>query len=129
MNQPLHRFKAELFKALGHPLRIKILETLRSGEVGVAELLRQLEVEPATASQQLGVLRSRGLVDSRRQGSSVYYRLRDPLVLDLLKVARAMSANHLVNMQELLAAEMREQGLAAKQTGGNTSRRAAAAVS
>lgn len=126
MNQPLHRFKAELFKALGHPLRIKILETLRAGEVSVAELLRQLEVEPATASQQLGILRSRGLVDSRREGSSVYYRLRDPLVLDLLKVARAMSANHLVNMQELLAAEMREAGLAAKQTGRNGGRRAAA---
>ncbi len=126
MNQPLHRFKAELFKALGHPLRIKILETLRAGEVSVAELLRQLEVEPATASQQLGILRSRGLVDSRREGSSVYYRLRDPLVLDLLKVARAMSANHLVNMQELLAAEMREEGLAAKQTGRNGGRRAAA---
>lgn len=126
MNQPLHRFKAELFKALGHPLRIKILEMLRTGEVSVAELLRQLEVEPATASQQLGILRSRGLVDSRRQGSSVHYRLRDPLVLDLLKVARAMSANHLVNLQGLLAAEMREEELAAKQTGRNGSRRAAA---
>lgn len=126
MNQPLHRFKAELFKALAHPLRIKILETLRAGEVSVAELLRQLEVEPATASQQLGVLRSRGLVDSRRQGSSVYYRLRDPLVLELLTVARAMSANHLVDMQQLLAAEMRAEGLAAKQTGGHAGRRAAA---
>ena len=126
MNQPLHRFKAELFKALGHPLRIKILETLRAGEVSVAALLRHLEVEPATASQQLGILRSRGLVDSRREGSSVYYRLRDPLVLDLLKVARAMSANHLVNLQGLLAAEMREEGLAAKRAGGNGGRRAAA---
>jgi len=126
MNQPLHRFKAELFKALGHPLRIKILETLRSGEVSVADLLRQLEVEPATASQQLGVLRSRGLVDSRREGSSVYYRLRDPLVLDLLKVARAMSANHLVSMQDLLAAEMRDEGLTAKRAASNAGRRAAA---
>lgn len=125
MNQPLHRFKAELFKALGHPLRIKIVETLRSGEVSVAELLRRLDVEPATASQQLGVLRSRGLVDSRREGTTVYYRLRDPLVLDLLKVARAMSAKHLVNMQELLAAEMREEGITPKQT-GNTGRRPAA---
>ena len=126
MYQPLHRFKAELFKALGHPLRIKILETLRAGEVSVAALLRQLEVEPATASQQLGILRSRGLVDSRREGSSVYYRLRDPLVLDLLKVARAMSANHLVNLQGLLAAEMRAEGLAAKQRGRDGGRRAAA---
>ena len=125
MNQPLHRFKAELFKALGHPLRIKIVETLRSGEVSVAELLRRLDVEPATASQQLGVLRSRGLVDSRREGTTVYYRLRDPLVLDLLKVARAMSAKHLVNVQELLAAEMREEGITPKQT-GNTGRRPAA---
>jgi DNA-binding transcriptional ArsR family regulator len=126
MHQPLHRFKAELFKALGHPLRIKIVETLRSGEVSVADLLGQLEVEPATASQQLGVLRSRGLVDSRREGTTVYYRLRDPLVLDLLKVARAMSAKHLVNMQELLAAEMREEGLTGKPTASNAGRRSAA---
>jgi ArsR family transcriptional regulator len=126
MNQPLHRFKAELFKALGHPLRIKIVETLHSGEVSVAELLTQLEVEPATASQQLGVLRSRGLVDGRREGTTVYYRLRDPLVLDLLKVARAMSANHLVNMQQLLTAEMREEGITPRTT-GNASRRPAPA--
>lgn len=117
MNQPLHRFKAEVFKALGHPLRIKILETLRTGEVSVADLLRQLEVEPSTASQQLGVLRSRGLVESRRQGSSVYYRLRDPLVADLLELARAMFNNHVVDVQQLLAAQIREEGLAAPQSG------------
>jgi len=126
VNQPLHRFKAELFKALGHPLRIKILEILGAGELSVAELQRRLEVDPATTSQQLAILRSRGLVDSRRAGSAVHYRLRDPLVLDLLKVARAMSANHLVNMQELLAAEMREEGLTARGTGGNAGRRPAA---
>ena len=126
MNQPLHRFKAELFKALGHPLRIKILEILDAHEVSVADLQRQLEVEPATASQQLGILRSRGLVESRRQGSTVYYRVRDVLVLDLLRVARMMKGNHLVDLHQLLAEEIREEGLAAAHSGPERGRSAAA---
>lgn len=129
MNQPLHRFKAEVFKALGHPLRIKILELLRAGEVSVSDLLRQLEVEPSTASQQLAVLRIRGIVESRREGNNVFYRLRDPSVGDLLDVARRMFNNHVVDLQQLLVAQEQEDRLVARQPRRGASRGAVGARS
>lgn len=106
--QPLHRFKADLFKTLGHPLRIQILEILRSGEVSVRDLLRELEVEPSTASQQLGVLRARGIVESRRTGAAVLYRVRDHRMIELLDVGRRVFANQVLVMQHLLDAQNRE---------------------
>lgn len=115
MDQPLHQFKAELFKAFGHPLRIKILELLRGGDLTVAELLRQLEVEPSTASQQLALLRARGIVEGRREGTTVRYSLRDPLVGELLNVARRMFDNHVVDLQQLFEAQRREDRTFARQ--------------
>jgi DNA-binding transcriptional ArsR family regulator len=110
MNQPLHRFKAELFKTLGHPLRIRILELLRNGEVSVRDLLRELEVEASTASQQFGILRARGIVDSRRGEGTVYYRIRDPLITDLLDVGRRVFGKHVLDLQQMLDAQEREEG-------------------
>ena len=108
-SQLLHRFKAELFKTLGHPLRIQILEILRSGEASVRDLLRELGVEPSTASQQLGVLRARGIVESRRSGATVLYRLRDPLMVELLDVGRRVFANQVLDLQHLLDVQEREE--------------------
>jgi DNA-binding transcriptional ArsR family regulator len=102
--QPLHGFKAALFKALGHPLRLRMLELLRDGEMSVQDLLRELEVEPSTASQQLGILRSAGIVENRRAGSLVFYRLRDPLVVELLDVGRRVFANQVSDLQHEVAA-------------------------
>lgn len=110
MSQPLHRFKAELFKTLGHPLRIRMLELLRTGEVSVRDLLRELDVEPSTASQQLGVLRAGGIVDSRRADGTVYYRLRDPLVAELLDVGRRVFGKQVLDLQHVLAAQKRTEG-------------------
>lgn len=109
MSQPLHRFKAELFKTLGHPLRIRMLELLRTGEVSVRDLLRELDVEPSTASQQLGVLRTGGIVDSRRADGTVYYRLRDPLVAELLDVGRRVFGKQVLDLQHVLAAQKRSE--------------------
>jgi ArsR family transcriptional regulator len=102
MQDPLRRFKAEFFKALAHPARIKILELLRSGEMSVNELQVHLEIESSTVSQQLGVLRSRNIVEARKVGTSVYYRVRDPQVFELLDVARRIFNTHLVNTQSML---------------------------
>jgi ArsR family transcriptional regulator len=97
----LHGFKAELFKALSHPVRIRILELLRTGEMTVSELQSRLELEASSVSQQLGVLRSRQLVAGRKAGTSVHYRVVDPQVFDLLDVARAMFDRHLVSLQAM----------------------------
>ena len=110
MAEQLHRFKSELFKTLGHPLRIHILELLRGGELSVRDLLRELDVEPSTASQQLAVLRTGGVVDSRRADGTVYYRLRDPLVAELLDVGRRVFGKQVLGLQNVLAAQKRAEG-------------------
>src|SRR2546428_6677899 len=93
--EPLHRFKAGLFKALGNPLRLRVLELLRHGEMSVRDLLRELEVEPSTASQQLGILRQQGGVESRRADGTCYYRIKQPLVSELLDVGRRIYPTNL----------------------------------
>ncbi len=104
-NQPLQRFKAEFFKALGHPVRITILELLRNGDLTVGELQERLAIDSSSVSQQLAVLRSRNIVESRRAGSSVLYTVRDPSVFQLLDIARAIFDHHLSDMQEMAALE------------------------
>jgi ArsR family transcriptional regulator len=97
----LQGFKAELFKALGHPVRIRILEHLRDGERTVSELQELLEIEMSSVSQQLAVLRARQLVEGRKEGTSVHYQVVDPQVFALLDTARAMFQRHLASLQEL----------------------------
>jgi DNA-binding transcriptional ArsR family regulator len=82
------RLKAEFFKALGHPLRIRVLEVLAEGDQSVSELLEQVSVEQPNLSQQLGVLRRAGFVVARREGSNVIYALADPRIANLLAVSR-----------------------------------------
>jgi ArsR family transcriptional regulator len=86
----LPRLKAEFFKALGHPVRIRALELLSERERTVSELLEHVDVEQPYLSQQLGVLRRAGFVVARRDGSHVVYALADPRVADLLAVSRQM---------------------------------------
>lgn len=103
LSRPLSEVKAELFKALGHPARVRVLEVLVDGERTVGELQPLVGIESSHLSQQLGVLRRAGLVSARREGSSVHYTLRDPLVADLLAVARQFLLATLTETRELLA--------------------------
>ena len=104
----LQAFKAEFFKALAHPLRVRILEVLRGGERTVQELQASLGVDQATASQQLAVLRGRNVVVARKEGTSVRYTVRDPLVGDLLDVARRLFNKQLTGTQTMLRELRRE---------------------
>jgi ArsR family transcriptional regulator len=99
----LSQFKAEFFKALAHPLRIRILDELRRGEVGVNDLCARLDVEQSTLSQQLAVLRNRSIVVGRKDGQSVFYSVRDPEVFKLLDVAKKIFNNHLIDVKDLLS--------------------------
>lgn len=103
MSTPLYQLKAEFFKALGHPVRIRVLELLSEREHAVAEMLPEVGVEPANLSQQLAVLRRANLVVSRKEGSTVYYSLTSPHVAELLKVARTILSGVLAGQAELLA--------------------------
>lgn len=99
----LSQFKAEFFKALAHPLRIRILDSLRAGEMGVNELCARLTVEQSTLSQQLAVLRTRDIVVARKAGNNVFYSVKDPSTFRLLDVARDIFNNHLINVKDLLS--------------------------
>ena len=101
MNQSLQRFKAEFFKAVAHPTRIRILELLRNGEKSVGELQREIASEGSTVSQQLAILRMKNMVDTRKLGNVIYYRLCDPLVNDVLDVARRIFHSHVIELRAM----------------------------
>jgi ArsR family transcriptional regulator len=100
---PLSEVKAELFKALAHPARIRALELLTQRDYSVGELQPLVGIESSHLSQQLGVLRRAGLVTTRKDGSSVIYAIRDPLVAELLAVAKRFLLNSLAQTRDLLA--------------------------
>lgn len=103
MTRPLYQAKAEFFKTLAHPARIRVLELLAERDHQVAELLPEVGIEAAHLSQQLAVLRRAGLVTSRRDGSGVVYSLTSPQVVDLLAVARRILSEVVSGQVELLA--------------------------
>jgi ArsR family transcriptional regulator len=105
----LQAFKAEFFRALAHPVRIRILEALVRGERTVGQLQRALDLEQSLVSQQLAILRAKNVVTPRKDGTTVYYALRDPLLSDLLDVARKIFNRHLVGTQDLLRELQRER--------------------
>ena len=95
-------FKADLLKVLSNPVRIQILDALRTGERSVNDMAESLEMEPSSISQQLAVLRSRNLVTSRKQGNFVFYSIRDPAIFKILDAALEVFNNHLVNVRDAL---------------------------
>lgn len=99
---PVHEVKASLFRVLGHPARVRILELLRDGERSVGALQSELELDSGGTSQHLAALRRIGLVESRREGTSVFYRVDEPSVFDLLEAGRAIVARRLAAEQALL---------------------------
>ena len=90
LSRPLYQIKADFFKTLGHPIRIRVLELLSQREHTVSEMLTEIGVEAANLSQQLSILRRAGLVTARRAGLSVTYELTTPQVAELLAAARAI---------------------------------------
>jgi ArsR family transcriptional regulator len=105
----LQVFKAAFFKALAHPVRIRILERLVRGDQSVQELQLALGVGQPVVSQQLAVLRTNNIVVGTKAGVSVRYAIRDPLIAELLQVARQIFNNHLVSTQGLLRQLQRER--------------------
>lgn len=102
MATPLYMKKAEFFKTLGHPARIRVLELLSEGERSVGELLPEVGLEASHLSQQLGVMRRFGLVSTRKQGSAVYYALVSGDIAELLGVARKILTGVLNDQIEVL---------------------------
>jgi DNA-binding transcriptional ArsR family regulator len=108
MNEPLRKFKAQIFQALAHPTRIAIVDALRDGEMTAGALMASLQLEQANASQHLAVLRAKQVVVNRRAGNQVYYSLRDPVLLDVLDLLRRYFYAHLNETLTMLG-EMNEE--------------------
>ena len=102
-SDPVYAVKAQLFRVLGHPVRIRILELLSDGERTVGDLQAELNLDSSGTSQHLAALRQQGVLESRRAGTSTYYRIRNPRVSQLLAVARQILASALSNSQALLS--------------------------
>lgn len=104
LSQSISALKAELFKALAHPGRVRILEVLSLGERSVSEIQPLVGIEASShLSQQLGVLRRAGLVQTRKDGASVIYSLAYDELVELLKVAKHLLINSLTTSEDLLA--------------------------
>jgi ArsR family transcriptional regulator len=99
---PIYRLKAEFFRLLGHPARVRILELLRDGERSVGDLQAALGLDSSGTSQHLTAMRRQGLLESRRVGTSVYYSVKDPRMFQLLEIARQVLTGRLEETRELL---------------------------
>lgn len=103
MTAPIYQLKADFFKTLSHPARIRVIEVLRDGEASVSELIPQVGLEPSHLSQQLRVLRRAGLVSSRKVGNTVQYSVPDPRLFQVLELAKQILSTSLEETSHLLA--------------------------
>lgn len=103
MTRPIYQLKADFFKTLAHPARIRVLELLRDGERSVGELIPEVGLEASHLSQQLGILRRANVLQARKEGSTVRYSVTDPRIFELLEVAKAILTNSLAETRQLLA--------------------------
>ncbi len=102
MTEPIQQVKAEFFKALAHPARIRVLELLAEGELSVGELVEEVGLESSHLSQQLGVLRRANLVRTRKEGASVFYSLADRRLAKMLGLAKEILLTYLTETADLL---------------------------
>jgi ArsR family transcriptional regulator, arsenate/arsenite/antimonite-responsive transcriptional repressor len=103
MTVPLYQAKAEFFRTLGHPVRIRVLELLQDGPLPVRDLLSAIDIEASSLSQQLAVLRRAGIVTATREGATVVYALSTTDVAALMFAARRILTELLAGQGELLA--------------------------
>jgi ArsR family transcriptional regulator len=114
MKQDLRRFKAELFQALAHPTRIAIVEALRNGEMSAGQIIEQLGIEQANASQHFAVLRSKQVVVNRKEGNQVFYSLRDPVLVEVLDILKRYFYSQLSETASMLKEMRTERGAVKK---------------
>jgi DNA-binding transcriptional ArsR family regulator len=98
----LRQFKADFFKALAHPLRIRILELLRDGPLSVTHIQEATGAPSSSVSQQLAVLRSRNILTTEHRGTTVIYSVPDAELFELLDVARRIFDAHLSGTIDML---------------------------
>lgn len=114
MLDSMRKFKAGIFHALGHPTRVALVEVLGNGELTVGQLCEHVGIEQANASQHLAVLRNKHIVETRKHGNQIFYRLRDRRLREVLDKMREYFFAHLDDALELLRQERKQHRKAAK---------------
>ena len=104
MQNSLHEYKANIFKALAHPTRVAILEVLLGGEASAGAIQETLGLEQANVSQHLSILRSRQIVTRRKDGNQVFYSLRNKVLVKVLDLMRQDYRAHLQESIQMLGA-------------------------
>ncbi|OGC22217.1 transcriptional regulator [candidate division WOR-1 bacterium RIFOXYB2_FULL_42_35] len=99
----VYELHAEVCKVLANPKRIEIINTLRNMEMSVGELLAKLKIRKANLSQHLAVMRTKGIVKTRREGTSVYYRISNPKVIRACDIMREVLLEQLTESKKLIA--------------------------
>ena len=117
-DRALDQFRAEFFKALAHPVRIRILRLLRSGEKSVTELQQTLGLESCAVSQQLAILRLKNLVVARKEGTKALYAVRDTQIFQLLDSAKEMFDRHLIDSRAMLTELEQEEKTLSESSSG-----------
>jgi ArsR family transcriptional regulator len=100
--EPIHRVKAEFFRTLGHPARVRVIGLLRDGEKTVGQLQAELGIDSSGASQHLAAMRRAGILEARKEGTSVHYSVRDPRIFQMMESARQVIGSHLEETHALL---------------------------
>jgi DNA-binding transcriptional ArsR family regulator len=102
MQNMLREYKASIFQALAHPTRIAIVEALREGEVSARVIQERLGIEQANLSQHLAILRSRQIVNARKEGNQVFYSLRNKVLVKVLDLMRQYFQRNLAEAVQML---------------------------
>src|SRR5476651_2366596 len=95
MLESMRQFKAGIFQALSHPTRVAIVEFLEKGELSVGQVCAKVGIEQANASQHRSVLRNKHIVETRKEANQIFYRLRDPLLGEVLAKMREYFFAHM----------------------------------
>ncbi len=101
MRDRISEMHAEVCKTLGSPVRIEILTALRDGEKTVGQLSEELELKQANVSQHLAILRQRQVVTTRKEGTSIYYRVSNPKIIQACQLMREVLLEQLKEAQKL----------------------------
>ena len=99
---PIYRLKADFFRLLGHPARVRVLELLRDGERSVGDLQAELGLDSSGTSQHLTAMRRQGVLESRKAGTNVFYKVKDPRIFQLLEIAKQVLTSQLQETRALL---------------------------
>lgn len=109
MLDSMRQFKSGIFQALAHPTRVGIVELLAHGELSVGQICNKLGIEQANASQHLAILRSKYLVETRKETNQIFYRLRDPLLKEVLDIMKKYFLAHMAEAMAMLKNEQRDE--------------------